>query len=97
MVHVEDIVAASRTLLSSLRSPASPLHGERINVAGHHFFLSELVTHCKHPTIPDAPDTDLSSKCVCSARLLNEVMPEGYAFVEPIPKRAAADAAVKVR
>lgn len=83
MVHVEDIVAASRKLL------ASPLHGERINVAGHHFFLSELVQHCKHPAIPDAPDTDLSSKCVCSQRLLDEVMPEGYAFVEPIPKAVA--------
>jgi len=82
MVHVEDIVAASRTLL------AKPLGGERINVAGHDFFLSELVSHCKHPAIPDAPDTDLSSKCVCSERLLNEVMPAGYTFVEPIPSRA---------
>ena len=88
MVHVDDIVAASRALL------VSPRQSERINVAGNHFFLSELIQHCKHPAIPDATDRDLSSKCVCSDRLLEEVMPEGYEFVKPLGlKTAAAPAA----
>lgn len=81
MVHVDDIVKASRALL------AKPLPTERINVAGHHFFLSELVQHCKHPPIPDGPDTDLASKCVCSERLLTEVIP-GHEFVQPITQAA---------
>ena len=85
MVHVDDIVAASRRCLDA------PQTGRRINVAGHHFFLSELIQHCKHPPIPDAPDTDLSSKCVTSDVLLRELMPAGYDFRQPMA-RATSDA-----
>lgn len=60
MVHVDDIVKATAACLET------PQPGRRINVAGHHFALSELIQHCKHPTIPDFPDTDLSSKCVAT-------------------------------
>lgn len=84
MVHVDDIVKATAACLET------PQPGRRINVAGHHFALSELIQHCKHPTIPDFPDTDLSSKCVTSEVLLSELMPDGYDFVQPIstkPKR----------
>ena len=82
MVHVDDIVAASRACLDT------PQPGRRINVAGHTFQLSELISHCKHPPVPDAPDTDLSSKCVCSDVLLTELMPDGYDFVQPITSSA---------
>ena len=78
MVHVDDIVAASRRCLSS------PQLGRRINVAGHHFYLSQLIQHCKHPAVPDMPDTDLSSKMVSSDVLLNELMPDGFDFVQPV-------------
>ena len=86
MVHVDDIVKASRACLSA------PQRGRRINVAGHHFFLSELIQHCKHPTVPDAPDNDLSSKCVESNVLMRELMPEDFDFVQPLTKRAKAKA-----
>ena len=86
MVHVDDIVAASRTIL------AKPLPKERINVAGPNFSLEELVQHCKHPSVPDGPDTDLASKCVCSQRLLTEVMP-GHEFIVPIKSHAKSAAA----
>jgi len=78
MVHVNDIVKASRVCLMQ-----SQRRGQRINVAGHHFFLSQLISHCKHPAVPDAPDTDLSSKCV-SSDVLQEMMPEGFDFVMPL-------------
>jgi nucleoside-diphosphate-sugar epimerase len=78
MVHVDDIVAASRVLL------AQPRRSSRINVAGQNFLLSQLIDHCKHPKVPDAPDNDLSSKCVCSDQLLREIMPEGFDFVQPL-------------
>jgi len=78
MVHVDDIVAASRACLKS------PQPGRRINVAGHHFALSQLISHCKHPPVPETPDMDLSSKCVSSDILLSELMPAGYDFVQPI-------------
>ena len=85
MVHVDDIVKASRTIL------AKPLPSERINVAGSNFSLEELVQHCKHPSVPDGPDTDLASKCVCSQRLLTEVMPN-HEFIQPIKAKSAAAA-----
>ena len=72
------VLAASKAVLREPQPQA------RINVAGHHFLLSQLIAHCKHPQIPDGPDTDLSSKCVCSDRLLGSVMPPGYRFVEPL-------------
>jgi len=78
MVHVDDIVAASRACLEQ------PQRGRRINVAGHHFALAQLISHCKHPEVADLPDTDLSSKCVCSDVLLNELMP-GYDFKPAVP------------
>ena len=58
--------------------------GRRVNVAGHHFYLSQLIQHCKHPAVPDMPDTDLSSKMVSSDVLLNELMPDGFDFVQPV-------------
>ena len=78
MVHVDDIIAASRACL------ATPQPGKRLNVAGNAFTLAQLICHCKHPSVPDGPDTDLSSKAVCSERLLKEVMPPGFEFVQPI-------------
>lgn len=83
MVHVDDIVQASRACLRD------PQPKRRINVAGHHFFLSELISHCKHPAVPDAPDQDLSSKCVESNVLLSELMPDGYEFVQPLTRTRA--------
>jgi hypothetical protein len=77
-VHVDDIIAASKACL------ASPQRGRRLNCAGTVFALSDLIQHCKHPPVPDGPDTDLSSKCVSSTLLLNDVMPAGYEFVQPI-------------
>lgn len=79
MVHVDDIIEATCACLDA------PRGGQRINVAGHHFSLSELITHCKHPEVPDGPDTDYSSKCVCSDRLLSEVLPDGFAFELAVP------------
>ena len=58
MVHVDDIIAATRQCL------ITPRPEERLNVAGHNFRLSQLIAHCKHPEVPDGPDTDLSSKYV---------------------------------
>ena len=55
------------------------------------FSLEELVQHCKHPSVPDGPDTDLASKCVCSQRLLTEVMPN-HEFIQPIKAKSAAAA-----
>jgi len=78
MVHVDDIIAASRRCIDV------PQGSARINVAGHPFLLSQLISHCKHPEVGDGPDTDLSSKCVCSRRLIEEVMPPGFDFVQPI-------------
>jgi len=85
MVHVDDIVAASRAVLQK------PQPHARINVAGHHFLLSELIAHCKHPAVPAGPDTDLSSKCVCSDHLLTAIMPPDFSFVPPMePVEVAA-------
>ena len=84
MVHVDDIVQASLACLET------PQPGRRINVAGHVFSLAELISHCKHPPVPDGPDTDLSSKCVESNVLLREVMPDGYEFVQPLTRAARA-------
>merc|ERR1719238_2353787 len=50
MVHVDDIIAVSRRCIEA-HQPST-----RINVGGHPFFLSQLVAHCKHPAVPDAPD-----------------------------------------
>jgi len=82
MVHIDDIVAATRAILKK------PQPHARINIAGHHFLLSELIAHCKHPEIPAGPDTDLSSKCVCSDHLLTNVMPPGYSFRPPMETAA---------
>ena len=90
MVHVDDIIAAS------LRCLETPRPKERFNVAGHHFLLSQLISHCKHPSIPDGPDTDLSSKCVCSERLLHHVMPDGFDFVQPMEGVELGDYSVPV-
>lgn len=46
--------------------------------------LVDLVTHCKHPEIPDTDSADFNSKIVSSDRLLEELMPEGYSFVDPL-------------
>ena len=78
MVHVDDIIAASKACL------ATPQPCTRINVAGNTLYLSQLISHCKHPPIPDGPDTDSSSKSVSSQKLLTEVMPSGYAFREAL-------------
>jgi len=86
-VHVDDIIAATR------QSLITPRPEERLNVAGHNFRLSQLIAHCKHPEVPDGPDTDLSSKCVCSSKLLNEVMPDGFDFVQPLELTDAAASA----
>lgn len=83
-MHVEDILAATARCLESGDGFASL----RINAAGHHFTLSELVQHCKHPAVPDGPDFDLSSKVVSSEALLDQVMPEGFDFISPLPDRA---------
>ena len=82
MVHVDDIVKASRACL------VQPQPGKRINVAGHHFFLSELIQHCKHPPVPDAPDNDLSSKCV-ESNVLEELMGDGFDFLQPLTRNGA--------
>ena len=58
MVHVDDIIAAT------LQCLITPRPEERLNVAGHNFRLSQLIAHCKHPEVPDGPDTDLTSKYV---------------------------------
>ena len=86
MVHVDDIIAAS---LACLRAPRAS-SATRINVAGHHFLLSELIEHCKHPPIPDGPDTDLSSKCVCSQRL-RKLMPRDFDFIQPMAPDTPAE------
>lgn len=80
MVHVGDILAAS---LACLDAPQKS-KGQRLNVAGGHFQLSELVAHCKHPEVPDTDTVDLNSKIVSSDRLLDAIMPEGYSFVQPL-------------
>ena len=86
-VHVDDILEATRRCLDA------PRPSERINVGGLDFALSELISYCKHPSVPDGPDTDMSSKCVCSDRLLEEVMPEGFNFVPAIPPASPPPAA----
>ena len=83
MVHVDDIVTATRACL------AAPIPAERINVAGHNFLLSQLIAHCQHPSIPELPDTDMSSKCVCSERLLERVVP-GHEFIAPLTSSDAS-------
>jgi len=80
MVHVDDILTAT---CSCLREPAKS-SGSRLNVAGGHFQLKQLVAHCNHPEIPDTATVDLNSKVVSSQRLLDQVMPEGYQFVQPL-------------
>jgi len=79
MVHVEDILAAT---CACLEAPDKS-KGDRLNVAGGHFQLAELLTHCKHPVAP-TNGIDLTSKIVSSQRLLDRVMPEGYQFVQPL-------------
>jgi len=79
MVHVQDILEATCRCLHN------PRRGERLNVAGAHFQLAELVKHCKHPAIPESlSGPDYNSKIVSSDRLLKEVMPSGYSFVPPM-------------
>ncbi|KAL1520553.1 hypothetical protein AB1Y20_022129 [Prymnesium parvum] len=79
MVHVDDILAATCRCLEQPHKAK----GLRLNLAGENFKLSELVTHCKHPAIPDTGSADYNSKVVSSKRLLDELMPEGYSFVQP--------------
>ena len=78
MVHVDDILAATR------RTIELGLSAQRINVAGEDFALAKLCDHCKHPPPADSPTTDLSSKVVVSDALLHHVMPEGYEFTPPM-------------
>lgn len=77
MVHVDDILAATCCCLDQPHKS----RGLRLNVAGTHFQLSDLVAHCKHPYVSDGGGADYNSKVVSSKRLLEEVMPEGYEFV----------------
>lgn len=78
MVHVDDIVLATKACVET------PRPAQRINVAGHNFLLSQLIAHCKHPQIRDGADDDYSSKCVCSQRLVTQLMPPGFDFVAPL-------------
>ena len=64
----------------------NPRPGLRVNVGGTHFYLRELIAHCDHPTAPEAPDTDLSSKRISSERLCAEVIP-GFSFIGPFDGR----------
>ena len=83
--------ARRRSRLTLARAPPSQLHrqpaaGLRVNVGGTHFYLRELIAHCDHPTAPEAPDTDLSSKRISSERLCAEVIP-GFSFIGPFDGR----------
>jgi len=84
MVHENDIVHATCSCLHS----HDEVKGDRINVAGEHFLLRDLVAHCKHPPVPESDAGDLSSKVVSSQRLLEEIMPDGFAFRPPVPVAA---------
>ena len=64
----------------------NPRPGLRVNVGGTHFYLRELIAHCDHPTAPEAPDTDLSSKRISSECLCSEVIP-GFSFIGPFDGR----------
>jgi hypothetical protein len=86
LVHESDIVDAT---VACLRRPR---HGSRFNVAGRHVALRELLRHCDGPGVGGAHGEegifveggrDLSSKTVLSQRILDEVMPAGFAF-QPI-------------
>jgi len=90
LVHEGDIVEATIACLER------PRHGSRFNVAGKHVALRELLRHCDSPGVFDAGastqeddsifiegGTDLSSKRVLSQRIIDEVMPAGFAF-QPI-------------
>ena len=71
-------------------SVARPIRGARYNVAGRHVSLRELLTLCGDKGGPGAEaheggvfiegGADLSSKTVLSQRLIDEVMPAGFAF-----------------
>lgn len=83
MVHEADIIDSTCACLQKRERH----RGDRINVGGEHFLLRDLVAHCKHPAVPDDPDvheSDLSSKRVCSQRLLREIMPPDFAFTPPL-------------
>jgi len=100
LVHESDIVEVTVACLQR------PSHGSRFNVAGKHVALRELLRHCDSPGVFDAGastqeddsifiegGTDLSSKRVLSQRIIDEVMPAGFAF-QPIvsPKVLEIDA-----
>eukprot|EP00316_Scyphosphaera_apsteinii_P021286 CAMPEP_0119315438 /NCGR_PEP_ID=MMETSP1333-20130426/35849_1 /TAXON_ID=418940 /ORGANISM="Scyphosphaera apsteinii, Strain RCC1455" /LENGTH=361 /DNA_ID=CAMNT_0007320797 /DNA_START=19 /DNA_END=1104 /DNA_ORIENTATION=- len=78
MVHVKDIIEATAMVLTLPREH----HASRLNVGGYHFLLGDLCSHCQHPPIPNVEDVDLSSKRVCSGKLLS-CLPRGFSFVEP--------------
>ena len=80
---LETDAARARALRSCI---VNPRPGLRVNVGGTHFYLRELIAHCDHPTAPEAPDTDLSSKRISSERLCAEVIP-GFSFIGPFDGR----------
>jgi len=91
MVHEADIVDATCACLHK-----DAHGGDRLNIGGEHFLLQDLVSHCKHPAVPDDPDvheSDLSSKRVCSQRLLEEVMPDDFSFSHPMGQQQEVEAA----
>lgn len=92
MVHVDDIIEATSCTLAA----ADTYRGRRINIGGHHFLLKELIDHCDFPPVPEGVDVDLSSKRVSSERLLRDVLPEGYRFVEPLAEECGCGAAAVV-
>ena len=86
LVHESDIVEVTCTCLQT------PRRGSRFNVAGRHVALRELLRHCDRPG-GDAHEggvfveggSDLSSKTVLSQRIVDEVMPPGFAFQPIVP------------
>ena len=80
---LETDAARARALRSCI---VNPRPGLRVNVGGTHFYLRELIAHCDHPTAPEAPDTDLSSKRISSECLCSEVIP-GFSFIGPFDGR----------
>jgi len=77
MVHVRDIVHATERCLALART------GVRLNVAGVHFLLRDLINHCKHPRVPDSTNIDLTSKRVSSKAITECVMPDDFSFTPP--------------
>lgn len=78
MVHVDDIIESTVRLLEVPQQG-----GRRINVGGHHFTMRDLLSHC-NCDLPTVDDNDAGSKRVSSEYLLNEVLPSGYHFAEPL-------------